>query len=254
MKQTRSSISRLAFEVATCNHRRLVELLSAEYLRPTLRLQAAEFAIQFRDGIAADLTTPIKPTEPDWTRIPWYVRPLAIRKHRRELVQFRHSVELLGSIQSALSLSRDVSTWTSATGYEFEALVAQRFRQHGYDVEQTGGAGDGGIDLEVRRADQRIIVQCKAHLKKSESGGGQGFLWHAYRLGSRHGSIHYEGRRFAKRVRVVRKEAANISRHKRSHRDEASDLCRLVEREPHSPNKSECVPVRARNSSVSLTR
>ena len=166
MKQTRSSISRLAFEVATCNHRRLVELLSAEYLRPTLRLQAAEFAIQFRDGIAADLTTPIKPTEPDWTRIPWYVRPLAIRKHRRELVQFRHSVELLGSIQSALALSRDVSTWTSATGYEFEALVAQRFRQHGYDVEQTGGAGDGGIDLEVRRADQRIIVQCKAHSKK----------------------------------------------------------------------------------------
>lgn len=55
---------------------------------------------------------------------------------------------------------------TRVSWQEFERLVAEHFRQQGYEVEHTGtGQGthqtDGGIDLKLRRDPETILVQCK---------------------------------------------------------------------------------------------
>jgi restriction system protein len=43
----------------------------------------------------------------------------------------------------------------------FEEWVAQRFRERGYRVELTGGQGDHGVDLVVRKGGEAAIVQVK---------------------------------------------------------------------------------------------
>ena len=43
----------------------------------------------------------------------------------------------------------------------FEEFVAELFEALGYDVEQTGGTGDEGADLRLRRDGLVAIVQCK---------------------------------------------------------------------------------------------
>ncbi|MGR4869291.1 restriction endonuclease [Variovorax sp. LARHSF232] len=53
---------------------------------------------------------------------------------------------------------------------EFELLVGEGFRQKGYQVEELGGAGaDGGVDLVLRKAREKYLVQCKQ--------------WRAHRVG-----------------------------------------------------------------------
>ncbi len=47
-------------------------------------------------------------------------------------------------------------TWS-----EFEELTAEAYRRKGYAVERTGGAGDGGVDVILRRDGQTTLVQCK---------------------------------------------------------------------------------------------
>ncbi len=45
---------------------------------------------------------------------------------------------------------------------EFEALAGEAFRREGYLVEETGSAaGDGGVDLVLRRGGETVLVQCK---------------------------------------------------------------------------------------------
>lgn len=45
---------------------------------------------------------------------------------------------------------------------DFEELVAESFRRKGYEVELTGdAAGDGGVDVVLRRRGQKTLVQCK---------------------------------------------------------------------------------------------
>lgn len=45
---------------------------------------------------------------------------------------------------------------------EFEQLVGEAFRRHGYAVEETGlGGKDGGIDLVLRKDGKKVLVQCK---------------------------------------------------------------------------------------------
>jgi restriction system protein len=44
----------------------------------------------------------------------------------------------------------------------FEDLLAEAYRRHGYNVEETlGGGADGGIDLLLRRNGEATLVQCK---------------------------------------------------------------------------------------------
>lgn len=45
---------------------------------------------------------------------------------------------------------------------QFETLVGEAFRRHGYAVVETGGGGpDGGVDLVLSRDGERSLVQCK---------------------------------------------------------------------------------------------
>lgn len=45
---------------------------------------------------------------------------------------------------------------------EFELLVAEAFRMKGYAVSETGGGGaDGGVDLVLRKGNDKFLVQCK---------------------------------------------------------------------------------------------
>jgi len=52
---------------------------------------------------------------------------------------------------------------TSLSPETFEEFVAELFEAFGYEVEQTGGTGDEGADLRLRRKDLLAIVQCKYH-------------------------------------------------------------------------------------------
>jgi restriction system protein len=45
---------------------------------------------------------------------------------------------------------------------EFEMLVGEAFRLQGYAVTELGGAGaDGGVDLVLRKGNEKFLVQCK---------------------------------------------------------------------------------------------
>ncbi len=45
---------------------------------------------------------------------------------------------------------------------EFEMLVGEAFRQQGYAVAETGGGGaDGGVDLVLKKGNEKFLVQCK---------------------------------------------------------------------------------------------
>lgn len=59
----------------------------------------------------------------------------------------------------------DGMTWR-----EFEMLVGEAFRLQGYQVVETGGNGaDGGVDLVLRKNNEKFFVQCKQ--------------WKAYKVG-----------------------------------------------------------------------
>lgn len=66
------------------------------------------------------------------------------------------------------------STATNAldgmTWREFEILVGEAFRRNGFQVMETGGNGaDGGVDLVLRKNNEKFFVQCKQ--------------WKAYKVG-----------------------------------------------------------------------
>lgn len=44
---------------------------------------------------------------------------------------------------------------------EFEEIVAKLFSKLGYETRLNGGAGDGGIDIEMKKEGRRYVVQCK---------------------------------------------------------------------------------------------
>src|SRR5256886_3069699 len=50
---------------------------------------------------------------------------------------------------------------------DFELLVGEVYRQQGYSVSERGGRqADGGVDLELVRSSERVIVQCKHWLNR----------------------------------------------------------------------------------------
>jgi len=50
---------------------------------------------------------------------------------------------------------------------DFELLVGQAYRNQGYLVTERGGRqADGGVDLELTRGSERVIVQCKHWLNR----------------------------------------------------------------------------------------
>jgi len=68
------------------------------------------------------------------------------RRKRRRLVDSQTGMDSLRSMD-----------WRS-----FERLVGEAFRRQGYVVKETGqGGADGGVDLELHKAGQITLVQCK---------------------------------------------------------------------------------------------
>lgn len=58
----------------------------------------------------------------------------------------------------------------SMTWSQLEDLVGETYRRLGYDVVRRGGnQPDGGVDLELRRAGEKVLVQCK-HWKSWQVG------------------------------------------------------------------------------------
>jgi len=64
--------------------------------------------------------------------------------------------------QRLLVQTGNIEKLRSMSWQEFERLVAQYYRQQGYQVEERGGASpDGGIDIIVSKGGTKTLVQCK---------------------------------------------------------------------------------------------
>lgn len=73
----------------------------------------------------------------------------------------RHWRRLLFSQATSLAAIRRMG-WP-----EFEILVGEAYRRQGYVVNERGGRqADGGVDLELVRGSERVIVQCKHWLNR----------------------------------------------------------------------------------------
>jgi restriction system protein len=58
--------------------------------------------------------------------------------------------------------AKSASALNEMTWQEFEALVAEGFKLKGYGVSERGGkTADGGIDLALRKGNEKALVQCK---------------------------------------------------------------------------------------------
>jgi restriction system protein len=81
---------------------------------------------------------------------------------------------IAGAIASAISRFRrqslvtqvqernDAGIFSEFTWQEFEALLSEAFKLKGYSVTERGGARpDGGVDLVLRTANEKTLVQCK---------------------------------------------------------------------------------------------
>ena len=69
-----------------------------------------------------------------------------LERRRRGLVDQQTGLESLRSI-----------SWK-----DFELLLAEAYRRHGYQVDYSLGKGaDGGVDLVLRRTNRTFLVQCK---------------------------------------------------------------------------------------------
>ncbi len=49
----------------------------------------------------------------------------------------------------------------SLSWQEFEMLIGEMFRNKGFSVKETAKGADGGVDLELRKAGELSLVQCK---------------------------------------------------------------------------------------------
>ena len=55
--------------------------------------------------------------------------------------------------------------WNSLDGHSFERAVAALYRSLGFDAVVSKEGGDGGVDILLKKDDDDIVVQCKAHSK-----------------------------------------------------------------------------------------
>lgn len=61
-----------------------------------------------------------------------------------------------------LDTQSDLESLRRLSWREFEDLVGEAYRRRGYGVEKTGGGGaDGGVDLILRKNNEKTLVQCK---------------------------------------------------------------------------------------------
>jgi restriction system protein len=81
---------------------------------------------------------------------------LAVREGRERAERLRHQ---------ARRADLKIKELASLTPEGFEEFVAEVFEAMGYEVERSGGTGDEGADLKVRRRGLVAVVQCKYHTR-----------------------------------------------------------------------------------------
>jgi len=114
------------------------------------KLTPAERQAILNDGAAA-----ILPQQVDYAKALLYKQ--AVRRHCL--------YELLKDEAEGQAEQVKRSFWEGLSGHEFESETARVLRLHHFSPILRGGAADGGVDIEVARAGQRGVVQCKAHTK-----------------------------------------------------------------------------------------
>ena len=68
------------------------------------------------------------------------------------------------------SIVKGIESIRKLSWREFEELVGEAYRRKGYNVTEAGGGGaDGGVDLVLKRGDEKLLVQCK-HWKMDKVG------------------------------------------------------------------------------------
>lgn len=60
-----------------------------------------------------------------------------------------------------LDAQKSIETIRQLHWRNFEELVAEAYRRQGYRVTEGGFGADGGVDLELRKGEGLILVQCK---------------------------------------------------------------------------------------------
>ncbi|WP_414828398.1 DUF2034 domain-containing protein [Alteromonas sp. H39] len=60
-----------------------------------------------------------------------------------------------------LDTQKSIETIRQLHWRNFEELVAEAYRRQGYRVSEGEFGADGGIDLELRKSDEWVLVQCK---------------------------------------------------------------------------------------------
>ena len=67
--------------------------------------------------------------------------------------------QLLGSVTAATQPGKAID---GLSWQQFEQLIGEAFRRKGYSITETGGQGaDGGVDLILRKNNEKYLVQCK---------------------------------------------------------------------------------------------
>jgi restriction system protein len=67
-------------------------------------------------------------------------------------------------VRQRFAAQRSLDDMRALTWQQFETIVGEAFRRQGYSVIETGqGGADGGVDLELTRAGERFLVQCKQY-------------------------------------------------------------------------------------------
>ncbi|WP_321346249.1 restriction endonuclease [Halopseudomonas oceani] len=71
----------------------------------------------------------------------------------------RKRKHLFDSVKPATQPARTID---GLSWQQFEQLIGEAFRKQGYSITETGGNGpDGGVDLILRKHNEKYLVQCK---------------------------------------------------------------------------------------------
>lgn len=82
----------------------------------------------------------------------------ALSEHKSRLSAARE-----GAQRREALLRQKRAYWDTLNGYQFEIATADVLKLHRFNPKLTGGAADGGVDIEVSRDGLKGVVQCKAH-------------------------------------------------------------------------------------------
>ena len=80
----------------------------------------------------------------------------------QSIIKTNNALSNLYSLYDSLNKQQRL-WWKKLDGWAFEKEVAKVFRLDGYEANVTRGSNDGGIDVNLYKNGQHIIVQCKNH-------------------------------------------------------------------------------------------